>query len=125
MALTCWDVGVELRGFEPLTSCMPWPRHPLTPPAPRCSAPQDRSSGPMTPEASRCCGRHREAWPLATFWQVLSGLPRCCGLCRMKGARPPHAPLQHPAIAPHQSRSATMSNRGRVVVRVASRGHGF
>jgi hypothetical protein len=34
MALTCWDVGVELRGFEPLTSCMPWPRHPLTPPAP-------------------------------------------------------------------------------------------
>jgi hypothetical protein len=28
--LTCWDVVVELRGFEPLTPCMPCHPHPFT-----------------------------------------------------------------------------------------------
>jgi hypothetical protein len=31
--LTCGDVGVELRGFEPLTSCMPCHPHHFTRPS--------------------------------------------------------------------------------------------
>jgi hypothetical protein len=30
--LTCADVVVELRGFEPLTPCMPWPCGGFRPP---------------------------------------------------------------------------------------------
>ena len=41
---------------------------------------------------------------------------RTCGLCRVKGARPPHAhSVLAPHVAPHQSRSTSLPNRGRVL----------
>jgi hypothetical protein len=46
---------------------------------------------------------------------------RTCDFCRVKGARAPRVNSVGPTVTPHQPRSTTQPNRGRVVLRVALR----
>jgi hypothetical protein len=55
---TCGDVVVELRGFEPLTPCMPCHPHPFTRP---CAALLGTTSVLLTQDAGRGAVVRREA----------------------------------------------------------------
>jgi hypothetical protein len=98
--VTCWDVVVELRGFEPLTPCMPSRK-------PSRSAPHEALH--RRPFRRSCSGDAgclswpravRAAAPLLPAPTLVQHVPQLLqsdrGLCRVKRARAPRAPMRHP-----------------------------
>jgi hypothetical protein len=73
--VTCWDVVVELRGFEPLTPCMPCHPHQFTTP---CAALPGTTSALLSQDARQGAVVRREA----TCGIAADNLLTVGGLCR-------------------------------------------